>query len=148
MVTKEVVDYLAGLVYNRHTRRNYLATWKVFIGVPLDLVPIQRIVDSWTGLAKNTIGQKMAALRRLLDHVAPQLTSQISTPEGRPAQMKDALTREQAAALLESAESPVEVALIRILHDSGLRLGSLSALKAEQFLGKQFFIEYEHHFNS
>jgi len=140
------VDFLSGLLYNTYTARQYRSAWRLFLGVNVDRKSFQQVVTGWTGLSKSTIRVRKSAVSFMLDWLGEQGAvadfgvGDLRFPEGAPERRRERLTDAQIERMLSATGSIDERALLLVLRDTGLRLGTVGKLNTEYLTGESFFV--------
>jgi len=145
-VTDGDVDKVLGFLYNRHTIATYRSALQEFVGIALDSQSIQAVVAGWSAASKATITVRMAALRRLVSHMAsigecdPLVLKSVTTPSGRPSAKRRSLTDQELDAFLDAAKTEEELLLAIIMFDTGLRAGFIPRIRYKDLEGTSFMI--------
>lgn len=145
VVQKGDVDKVASLYYNGHTSASYKSALRVVVGLSLEH-DLQGEVLSWKDLAASTIVQRKAALSSLVRLMAQEgrvdasMLDNVIFPSGRPPVERRSATDDELDAMGKAAETTMEVAALIILADTGLRIGSLVAIRYSDLQGDSFTI--------
>lgn len=144
-VTKDDVDKVVDLYYNKYTRAQYRSALLPFIGVRMSAKEFQDVVLAWGKLSKSTIYQRRAAISALLDlandEAEPKMLERLKFPNGKPRQQRDAINEESVEAILNTAETVSESMLLTVLLHTGLRIGSVRELRWGQLIGESFKVK-------
>lgn len=146
MIQEVDVQKVELLLYNRYTVATYLSALKEFIGVKPALADLQALVLGWSKYARSTIIVKRSALSILLGILANEgrceagIIDRLMFPAGQAKKERRAATDEEVAKLVAAAYYlPRQEALIVILRDTGLRLGTVPQITFTDIDRPEFF---------
>jgi integrase len=146
LLEQSILDKALSKYYNRNTIDSYMSQLRPLIGSEFSFDNVAEWVYSSSGLAASTIIVRRAALACVLDYLVAMslcdsaIVSRIkalSFPRGKPPERNEPLDDETVDDLLGATRTTEEKALIVVLVNTGLRLGSLTNLTFELASGEQ-----------